>query len=65
VAISGYASIDHHVASYLSHLGPVNAQAVMLDNGGAVGNVTFGRYSTIIKPVGIPTSAPVSHTPTM
>ena len=65
VAISGYATIDRHVASYLSHLGPVNAQAVMLDSGGSVGNVTFGRYSTIIKPVGIPTSAPVSHAPTM
>jgi peptidoglycan endopeptidase LytE len=66
VAISGYASIDRHVGSYLSHLGPVNAQAVTLsDDGGAVGNVTFGRYSTIIKPVGIPTSAPLSHAPTL
>lgn len=65
VAISGYASIDRHVVSALSHLGPVNAQAIMLDDGGAVGNVTFGRYSTIIKPVGIPTSAPVSHAPTL
>jgi len=63
VAISGYASIDRHVTSYLSRLGPVNAQAVVIDDGGAVGNVTFGRYSTIIKPVAIPTSAPVSHSP--
>jgi LysM repeat protein len=63
--ISGYASIDRHVGSYLTRLGPVNAQAIMLDEGGSVGNVTFGRYSTIIKPVAIPTSAPVSHQPSM
>lgn len=65
IAISGYASIDRHVASYLSRLGPVNAQALMLDEGGAVGDVTFGRYSTIIKPVAIPTGAPASHTPSV
>ena len=65
VAISGYASINHHVGSYLSRLGPVNAQALMLDEGGSVGNVTFGRYSTIIKPVAIPTGAPATHTPTI
>ncbi len=35
----------------------------MLDEGGAVGNVSFGRYSTIIKPVAIPTGAPASHAP--
>ena len=65
MAISGYASIDRHVASYLSRLGPVNAQALMLDEGGAVGNVTFGRYSTIIKPVAIPMSAPATHAPSI
>lgn len=65
VAISGYASIDRHVGSYLSRLEPVNAQAVMLDNGGAVGDVTFGRYSTIIKPVAIPMAAPASHAPSI
>jgi N-acetylmuramoyl-L-alanine amidase len=65
VAISGYASIDRHVSSYLSRLGPVTAQAVTLDDGGSVGNVTFGRYSTIIKPVAIPTGAPASHTPSI
>lgn len=65
LAISGYASIDRHVGSYLSRLGPVNAQAVSLDEGGAVGNVTFGRYSTIIKPVAIPMAAPASHAPSV
>jgi LysM repeat protein len=65
IAISSYASIDRHVASYLTRLGPVNAQALMLDEGGSVGNVTFGRYSTIIKPVAIPTGAPQSHAPSI
>lgn len=65
MTISGYASVDRNLGSVLSRLGaPVTAQAVMVDDGGAVGNVTFGRYSTIIAPVGIPTSAPKSHVPT-
>jgi LysM repeat protein len=65
VAISGYASIDRHAGSYLSRLGAVNAQALVIDEGGAIGSVTFGRYSTIIKPVAIPTSQLTSHTPTL
>jgi len=64
VAISGYASANRNIGSYLQRLGPLTAQAVMVDEGGAVGNVSFGRYSTIIKPVDIPTSAPTSHLPT-
>jgi LysM repeat protein len=66
VAISGYASIEHQAASSFSRLGTVNAQALVFDQGGgSVGDVTFGRYSTIIKPVDIPTSAPVSHAPSI
>ncbi len=64
MAISGYASINHQMGNYLNRLGPLTAQAVVVDEGGAVGNVSFGRYSTIIKPVDIPTSAPASHLPT-
>ncbi len=64
VAISGYASVNRSFGNYLTRLGPLTAQAVMVDEGGAVGSVAFGRYSTIIKPVDIPTSAPVSHLPT-
>lgn len=64
VAMSSYASVDRHFASYLTaRLGPVNAQAVVVSEGGTVGDVSLGRYSTIIKPVAIPTSAPISHTP--
>ena len=64
VAISGYASVDRHLTSYLTaRLGPVNAQAVVATDGGNVGDVTLGRYTTIIKPVAIPTAAPINHTP--
>lgn len=64
VAISGYATIDRHITNYFSHgLGPVNAQAVTLGDGGYVGSVAFGRYSTIIKPVSIPMNTPAAHTP--
>jgi LysM repeat protein len=41
----------------------VNAEAVVASEGGTAGDVSLGRYSTIIKPVAIPTSAPISHKP--
>jgi len=64
VAMSSYAAIDRHYSTALTaRLGPVNAEAVMVAEGGEYGDVTLGRYSTIIKPVSIPTSAPISHTP--
>jgi LysM repeat protein len=62
VAISGYASVDRHLPLNLAaRLGPVNAEALVNGQGGQVGDVSLGRYSTIIKPVSIPTSAPISH----
>ena len=62
VAMSGYASIDRHFPTGLTaRLGPVNAEAVVVGDGGNVGDVSLGRYTTIIKPVAIPTSAPISH----
>ncbi len=63
VAISSYATMDRHFPSYLTaRLGAVNADA-MVDSGGSVGDVSLGRYSTIIKPVSIPTSAPIERKP--
>jgi LysM repeat protein len=63
VAMSSYASVDKHFPTYLTaRLGAVNAEAVA-NPGGSVGDVSLGRYSTIIKPVAIPTSAPISHKP--
>jgi LysM repeat protein len=54
--------MDRHFQSSLtSRLGAVNAEAVVTSEGGTVGDVSLGRYSTIIKPVSIPLSAPISH----
>jgi LysM repeat protein len=56
--------MDRHFQSALTaRLGPVNAEAVVSGEGGQVGDVSLGRYSTIIKPVAIPLSAPISHSP--
>jgi LysM repeat protein len=55
--------MDRHLPTTLTaRLGPVNAEAVVVAEGGEYGDVSLGRYSTIIKPVAIPTSAPVNHT---
>jgi LysM repeat protein len=62
VAISSYATLDRQFPTSLSaRLGPVNAEAVVVSEGGTVGDVSLGRYSTIIKPLSIPTSAPINH----
>ena len=62
VAISGYASLDrHYQSSFTASLGAVNAEATVSSEGGAVGDVSLGRFSTIIKPAAIPQAAPISH----
>ncbi len=62
--MSSYAAMDRHFPTTLTaRLGPVNAEAIMVAEGGEYGDVSLGRYSTIIKPVSIPTSAPISHQP--
>ena len=62
--MSSYAAMDRHFPTTLTaRLGPVNAEAVVVAEGGEYGDVSLGRYSTIIKPVSIPTSAPISHQP--
>jgi LysM repeat protein len=64
IAISSYATMDRHFPSLLaSRLGAVNADAQVNSDGGTIGDVSLGRYSTIIKPVSIPTSAPIERTP--
>src|SRR6202521_1148806 len=56
--------MDRHFQSSLtSRLAAVNAEAVVTSEGGTVGDVSLGRYSTIIKPVAIPLSAPINHSP--
>src|SRR6266704_3785588 len=62
--MSSYAAMDRHFPTTLTaRFGPVNAEAVMVGDGGQYGDVSLGRYSTIIKPVSIPTSAPINHKP--
>lgn len=64
MAISGYTSIDRQFgASLAARLGAVNAEAVTVDEGGSVGDISLGRYSTIIQPIAIPTSATINHSP--
>ena len=64
VAISSYATLDRQFpTSVTARLGAVNAEATVVSEGGTVGDVSLGRYSTIIKPVSIPTSAPINHQP--
>jgi len=63
VALSGYATLDHGLPSSLRlRLGETNAEGMIMGQGGQVGSVQLGRLSTIIKPIAVPTSAPVSHT---
>ena len=60
--LSGYASISRGLPSALSlRLGSANSGAMVLGEGGQVGNVQLGRLSTIVKPVAIPREAPVAH----
>src|SRR5256886_16659773 len=64
--MSSYAAMDRHFPTTLTaHLGPVNAEAIMVAEGGESGDVSLGRDSTTIKPVSIPTSAPITHQPFM
>ena len=65
IALSGYASIAKGLPQAASlRLGVVNAQGETFGQGGAAGSVQLGRTGTIIKPAGIPISAPVQHTAT-
>jgi LysM repeat protein len=64
VAISSYATLDRQFPTALTaRLGAVNAEATVVSEGGTVGDVSLGRFSTIIKPVSIPTSVPINHQP--
>lgn len=65
VALSGYVGdMDRHFPAYLTaRPGPVNAEALVVSAGGTVGDVSLGRYSTIIKPLAIPMEPPLSHSP--
>jgi LysM repeat protein len=53
----------HFHSSFTAGLGPVKAEALDSGEGGTVGDVSLGRFSTIIKPLSIPTSALPSRSP--
>ena len=59
-AISGYSAIDRNFSPNF-HSAAVTAAAA--DQGLAVGDISLGRDSVIIKPLSIPTSPLVSHAP--
>jgi LysM repeat protein len=61
--MSSYTAMDRNFPATLTALTSLNAQASVASDGGSSGDVSLGRYSTIIKPVSIPTSAPVNHQP--
>ena len=63
VTLAGYATIGHHISSASLRLGAVNAEGLVLGQGGEVGDLSLGRMSTIIKPLNVPASAPTPHTP--
>jgi len=58
--MSGYAAIDRN---FSPNFNATAVTAVAADDRHAVGDVSLGRDSVIIKPVSIPTSALVSHAP--
>jgi len=65
IGLSGYASFSKGLPGVATlRLGAVNAQGLAFGQGGAAGQVELGRAGTIVKPIGIPTDAPVQHTPT-
>lgn len=59
---------SYSLTSYLVPTVPISARAANADSaGGSVGDISLGRYTTIIKPVSIPTAAlpdrsPISYT---
>lgn len=64
LALSGYASLDRNLPTALSlRLGAVNAEGLVMGEGGQVGGVQLGRIGTIVKPIAVPANAPISHTP--
>ncbi len=62
VVLSGYATVDRHLpASLFLRLGSVNAEGLVLGQGGQVSGVDLGRLSTIMKPLSAPTGPIKSH----
>ena len=61
LTVSGYATVNRHLSGDMLRLGAVNAEALVLGQGGNIGGISLGRFSTIITPFGVPTAAGGSH----
>ena len=59
LALSGFATVGRNLPSL--RLGAVDAEGLVLGQGGSVDGVSLGRLSTIITPIGVPTGAVQSH----
>jgi surface antigen len=65
IALSGYASLAKGLPQAAKlRLGVVNAQGQTFGQGGLTGSIELGRTGTIVKPINMPTTTPVQHTPT-
>lgn len=62
MAISGLSTVSGQLDSGL-RLGAINAEGLVVGQGGRVGNVSLGRFSTIVKPVSVPGAPRISHQP--
>jgi LysM repeat protein len=64
IALSGYASLAKGLPQAASlRLGVVNASGQTFGQGGLSGSIEVGRTGAIVKPINVPTSAIVPHTP--
>lgn len=64
LVLSGYATVNRQLpASLFLRLGATDAAGLVMGQGGTVDGVNVGRMDTIVAPLAIPTSAPLSHTP--
>lgn len=64
LVLSGYATVDSHLPNALFlRLGAVNAQGLVMGQGGNISGVSLGRMDTIVEPLAVPTAAAISHTP--
>lgn len=59
LALSGFATVGRNLPSL--RLGAVDAEGLVLGQGGSVDGVSLGRLSTIITPFDVPTAAMVPH----
>ena len=63
LTISGYTSVSHQLPVRIGL--QTDANALMMNQGGDVSNFYLGRLGTIVKPLSIPITAPISREPTI